>query len=39
MYGEKTFGDINKEDFGLIELMCVESSGLVWVMLNPEETF
>ncbi len=39
MYGEKTFGDINKEDFGLIELQCVERSGLVWVMLDPEETF
>ena len=39
MYGEKTFSDINKEDFGLIELQCVERSGLVWVMLDPEETF
>ena len=39
LYGEKTFGDINKEDFGLIELQCVERSGLVWVMLDPEETF
>ena len=39
MYGEKTFGDIKKEDFGLIELMCSERSGLVWVMLNPEENF
>ena len=35
----KTFGDIKKEDFGLIELMCSERSGLVWVMLNPEENF
>ena len=39
MYGEKTFGDINKEDFGLIELQCFERSGLVWVMLDPEEKF
>jgi phenylpropionate dioxygenase-like ring-hydroxylating dioxygenase large terminal subunit len=39
MYGEKTFGDIKKEDFGLIELMCSERSGLVWVMLNPGENF
>ncbi|MFL2706839.1 MAG: aromatic ring-hydroxylating dioxygenase subunit alpha [Gammaproteobacteria bacterium] len=39
MYGEKTFGDIKKEDFGLIELQCAERSGLVWVMLTPEETF
>ena len=39
MYGEKTFGDIKKENFGLIELMCSERSGLVWVMLNPEENF
>ena len=39
MYGEKTFGEINKEDFGLIELECSERSGLVWVMLNPQEKF
>ena len=39
MYGEKTFGEINKEDFGLIELECAERSGLVWVMLNPKEKF
>ncbi len=39
MYGEKTFGEINKEDFRLIELECSERSGLVWVMLNPQEKF
>lgn len=39
MYGEKTFGDIKKEEFGLIELECTERSGLVWVMLSPGETF
>ena len=35
MYGEKTFGEIKKEDFGLIELNCSERAGLVWVMLTP----
>ena len=36
MYGEKTFGEINKEEFGFIELECSSRSGLVWVMLTPE---
>ena len=39
MYGEKTFGEINKEDFGLIELNCEERAGLIWVMLSPEVEF
>jgi len=39
MYGEKTFGEINKEEFGLVELECSESAGLVWVMLSPEIKF
>ena len=39
MYGEKTFGDINKEDFGLIELNCQERAGLIWVTLSPEVKF
>tara|TARA_Y100001970_G_scaffold6943_2_gene7967 strand:- start:23373 stop:24548 length:1176 start_codon:yes stop_codon:yes gene_type:complete len=39
MYGEKTFGDLNKDDFGLIELQCEENAGLVWVMLTPEIEF
>ncbi len=29
MYGEKTFGELNKEDFGLIELNCEERAGLM----------
>ena len=33
MYGEKTFGELNKEEFGLIELNCEERAGLVWVAL------
>ena len=39
MYGEKTFGDINKGDFGLIELNCQERAGLIWVTLSPEVKF
>ena len=39
MYGEKTFGDLNKEEFGLIELNCEERAGLIWVTLSPEVQF
>ena len=39
MYGEKTFGDLNKDEFGLIELNCEERAGLIWVTLNPEVQF
>lgn len=39
MYGGMTFGDINKDEFGLIELHCEERAGLVWVTLTPEAEF
>ena len=39
MYGEKTFGDLNKQEFGLIELNCEERAGLIWVTLSPEVQF
>ena len=39
MYGEKTFGELNKEDFGLIELNCEERAGLIWVTLSPDVEF
>jgi phenylpropionate dioxygenase-like ring-hydroxylating dioxygenase large terminal subunit len=39
MYGEKTFGDIKIDEFGLIELNCSEMSGLIWVMLTPDQEF
>lgn len=39
MYGEKTFGEIDKDNFGLIELNCSERAGLVWVMLTPNVDF
>ncbi len=39
MYGEKTFGEIKKEEFGLVELECSENAGLVWVMLTPGQKF
>ena len=39
MYGESTFGDIDKKEFGLIELNCSEQSGLIWVLLTPGEDF
>ena len=38
--GEITwFGDLNKEEFGLIELNCEERAGLIWVTLSPEVEF
>ena len=39
MYGEKTFGEIDKEAFGLTELNCSEKAGLVWVSLKPDLEF
>jgi len=39
MYGEKTFGEINKKEFGLVELNCSERAGLIWVMLTPKIEF
>ena len=37
LYGEKTFGEIDKSKFGLTQLSCAESAGLIWVILTPGE--
>ncbi len=35
MYGEATFGDINRKDYALKSLPCAEAAGMVWVCLTP----
>ena len=32
------FGDIDKQDYGLVALPTSERAGLIWVILNPEST-
>ena len=39
MYGDKTFGDVDRTKLGLTELPCAERVGLVWVALKPEAQF
>lgn len=39
MYGDKTFGDVDRSKLGLTELPCAERVGLVWVALKPEAQF
>ena len=36
VYSEKDFGDVNKSEYGLTELPCLERAGLIWVTLNPD---
>ena len=36
IYSAKEFGDLNKKDYGLTELPCLERAGLVWVTLTPD---
>lgn len=33
--GEDTFGDIDKDDYGLVRLSCAERAGIVYVCLTP----
>jgi phenylpropionate dioxygenase-like ring-hydroxylating dioxygenase large terminal subunit len=35
IYGEKTFGDVDRSQRGLIQLPCVEKHGVIWVCLTP----
>ena len=35
VYGESTFGDIDRAERGLIQLACVEKHGVIWVSLTP----
>ena len=34
VYGESTFGDIDRAERGLIQLPCVEKHGVIWVSLT-----
>ena len=36
-YGEATFGEVDEEARGLIELACAERCGVIWVMLTAAE--
>ena len=38
VYAPKDFGDIEKSDYGLTELPCLERAGLIWVTTNPKST-
>lgn len=39
MYGETTFGAIDRSTHGLTALHCVERAGLIWVALKPDVKF
>lgn len=39
MYGDTTFGDIDRAAHGLTALPCAERVGIVWVALRPDARF
>ena len=39
IYGEETFGDVDRDSMGLTELACDESAGIIFVCLTPGKTF
>jgi len=39
MYGESTFGALERSERGLRELTCTEAAGLIWVCLTPGIAF
>lgn len=39
MYGQSTFGDVDRKGLGLTALPCAERAGLIWVALTPGATF
>lgn len=39
IYGETTFGDVDKETHSLVPLPVAERSGVVWGSLSPDEPF
>ena len=39
IYGEETFGDVDRDSMGLTELACDESAGVIFVCLTPGKTF
>ena len=38
IFSPKDFGEIDKSQYGLIELPCLEKAGLIWVTLDPKST-
>jgi nitrite reductase/ring-hydroxylating ferredoxin subunit len=38
IYSADDFGEIDKSCYGLVPLRCLERSGLIWVLTNPEST-
>ncbi|MDA0978561.1 MAG: aromatic ring-hydroxylating dioxygenase subunit alpha [Proteobacteria bacterium] len=38
IYSPKDFGDIDRSEYGLTELPCLEKAGLIWVTLDPKST-
>jgi carnitine monooxygenase subunit len=38
IYAPKDFGEIDKSQYGLTELPCLEKAGLIWVTLDPKST-
>ena len=38
VYAQDQFGDLDKKQYGLTALPCLEKAGLIWVTLNPEST-
>ena len=38
VYAQKDFGDIEKADYALTALPCLERAGLIWVVLDPQST-
>lgn len=38
IYAPKDFGEIDKSEYGLTELPCLEKAGLIWVTLDPKST-
>lgn len=38
IYAPKDFGEIDKSQYGLIPLPCLEKAGIIWVTLNPKST-
>ena len=38
IYAPKDFGEIDKSQYGLTELPCLEKAGLIWVTIDPKAT-
>ena len=38
VYAEQEFGELDRSQYGLTELPCLERAGLIWVILNPNAT-